>query len=198
MAHSRSQSRKGVQAGGEGAEGAHVGRGAAAVGRGGDELLGDDVNAGGVRVVGDVQRGVGGGELFAPVVFALALAHDVWFALVRMMGQPPNTMSQSPERGRQGSLRSRAATNGRLAGAAAMLTHGVAIVSRHHWQSGLLPRHAHRDFTTPPAPANHSCASPASPCYSLAVKSSAACSGANHEHRSETRAKPPRRKEKTI
>ena len=120
------------------------------------------------------------------------------FSLVRMTGQPPNTMSQSPERGRQGSLRSRAATNGRLAGAAAMLTHGVAIVSRHHWQSGLLPRHAHRDFTTPPAPANHSCASPASPCYSLAVKSSAACSGANHEHRSETRAKPPRRKEKTI
>ena len=55
MAHSRSQSRKGVQAGGEGAEGAHVGRGAAAVGRGGDELLGDDVNAGGVRVVGGVE-----------------------------------------------------------------------------------------------------------------------------------------------
>ena len=106
------------------------------------------------------------------MVFALALAHGFWLSEVRMTGQPPNTMSQSPVRGRRVSLRNRAATNGRLAGAAAMLTHGVAIVSRHHWRSGLLPHHARRDFTTPPAPAQ--------PSYSLAVKAPPACSGANH------------------
>jgi hypothetical protein len=62
-----------------------------------------------------------------------------------MTGQPPNQMSQSPERGRHGTSRSRAATNGRLAGAAAMLTHGVGGLSPlHHWRFGLLSRHAHR------------------------------------------------------
>ena len=64
---------------------------------------------------------------------------------MRMTEQPPNQMSQSPERGRHGTSRSRAATNGRLAGAAAMLTHGVGGLSPlHHWRFGLLSRHAHR------------------------------------------------------
>lgn len=67
-----------MEAGGEGAEGAHGRRGPVAAGDGGDEFLRADVDAGGVRVVGGVQRGVGGGEFFAPVVFALALAHGVW------------------------------------------------------------------------------------------------------------------------
>ncbi len=47
-----------------------------------------------------------------------------------MTGQPPNKMSQSPERGRRCCSRSRSATNGRLAGAAAMLTHGVTAHRR--------------------------------------------------------------------
>ena len=53
-----------------------------------------------------------------------------------------------------------------------MLTHGVAIGSRHHWQSGLHPRHALGDSNTPPAPPK--------PSYSPAVKGSTACSRANH------------------
>ena len=91
-----------------------------------------------------------------------------------MTGQPPNTVSQSPERGQPDSLRSHAATNGRLAGAAAMLTHGVARVSLHHWQSGLRSRSAHPQRSTPLTPAN--------PSYSLAVTATA-CSGANHADR---------------
>lgn len=47
-----------------------------------------------------------------------------------MTGQPPNKRSQSPERGRRFRSRGRSATNGRLAGAAAMLTHGVAADRR--------------------------------------------------------------------
>ena len=31
-----------------------------------------------VRVVGEVQRGVGGGKFFAALVLALALAHGMW------------------------------------------------------------------------------------------------------------------------
>ena len=90
---------------------------------------------------------------------------------MRMTGQPPNQISQSPERGRHGTSRSRAATNGRLAGAAAMLTHGVGGLSPlHHWRFGLLSRH-----TLP-----HSGRAAFFPhsCYSRAVKGSA-CSVAN-------------------
>jgi Transposase len=88
-----------------------------------------------------------------------------------MTGQPPNQMSQSPERGRHGTSRNRAATNGRLAGAAAMLTHGVSGLSPlHHWRFGLLSRHALR-HSGRAAFFPHSC-------YSRALKGSA-CSVAN-------------------
>ena len=89
-----------------------------------------------------------------------------------MTGQPPNQISQSPERGRHGTSRNRAATNGRLAGAAAMLTHGVGGLSPlHHWRFGLLSRHTLR-HSGRAAFFPHSC-------YSRAVKGSA-CSVANH------------------
>src|SRR5207237_1089858 len=101
----------------------------------------------------------------------------VWFDVVRMTEQPPNRMSQSPERGHRHSLRNSEATNGRLAGAAAMLTHGIAArtgrTSRHHWQSGLLSRQARRDLRTGRPPC-------ASPCYSPAVKGLPSFSCANH------------------
>ena len=91
---------------------------------------------------------------------------------MRMTGQPPNQISQSPERGRHGTSRNRAATNGRLAGAAAMLTHGVGGLSPlHHWRFGLLSRHTLR-HSGRAAFFPHSC-------YSRAVKGSA-CSVANH------------------
>src|SRR5882672_102358 len=89
-----------------------------------------------------------------------------------MTGQPPNTLSQSPERGQGGRLPDSPATNGRLAGAAAMLTHGVASVSLHHWRSGLRSRHARSQRRTTPAPTKLS--------YSLAVKGFSPFSGANH------------------
>ncbi len=93
---------------------------------------------------------------------------------VRMTGQPPNKMSQSPERGHRSSLRSDCATNGRLAGAAAMLTHGVGgsllFEPLHHWRFGLRSRHAHGEFAAVPR-AMHAC-------YSRAVKGHA-CSPAN-------------------
>jgi len=90
-----------------------------------------------------------------------------------MTGQPPNNMSQSPERGRGCPLPDSTATNGRLAGAAAMLTHGVTSESLHHWRSGLLPRYARGLCSTPRTLAH------ANPSYSLAVKDRI-CSGANH------------------
>jgi len=70
---------QGVEAGGEGAEGAHMRGVAAAVRDGDDEFLRAHVDAASVGMVGDVQRGVGGGEFFAPMVFALALAHELWW-----------------------------------------------------------------------------------------------------------------------
>ena len=88
-----------------------------------------------------------------------------------MTEQPPNEMSQSPERGRQVRSRRPTATKGRLAGAAAMLTHGVAIGSRHHWHSGLDSRHTRPHRSTPWRFAT--------PCYSHAVEG-LTFSGANH------------------
>jgi len=87
-----------------------------------------------------------------------------------MTGQPPNTMSQSPERGQHRPSPGGTATNGRLAGAATMLTHGVAIGSRHHWQSGLHPRHAREQPNTATTLLKLS--------YSLAVKRFSPFSGA--------------------
>ena len=164
---------QGVQTLGEGAEGA-PGRPFAAPGRdGGDEFLRAHIDAGGVGMVGEVERSLGGGEFLAFVDSAFALAHDFWFPGERMTGQPPNTMSQSPERGQCRPWPGGTATNGRLAGAAAMLTHGVTSASLHHWRSGLLPRHARGHGSTPRTFAH------TNPSYSLAVKDRV-CSGANH------------------
>ena len=90
-----------------------------------------------------------------------------------MTGQPPNKMSQSPERGRQASLRKTGATNGRLAGAATMLTHGVnGLWPLHHWRDGLHSRHTQCDLVKNRRQ-KHSC-------YSRAVKG-LVCSFANQE-----------------
>ena len=90
-----------------------------------------------------------------------------------MTEQPPNKMSQSPERGRHNCLRSHAATKGRLAGAAAMLTHGVA--TQHRATIGIaayVPAIRTRRPTTPPTAGQAS--------YSPAVKGPSSFSGANH------------------
>ena len=90
-----------------------------------------------------------------------------------MTEQPPNKMSQSPERGRHACVRSHAATKGRLAGAAAMLTHGVA--TRGRATIGIpayVPAIRTRRPITPPASGQ--------PSYSPAVKGFSAFSGANH------------------
>jgi hypothetical protein len=164
---------QGMQALGEGAERAHVRTFNATRRDGGDQFLRADINAGGVGVMGWVERGLGGDEFFAFADSAFALAHDFWSGEVRMTGQPPNKMSQSPERGRGRPLPGDTATNGRLAGAATMLTHGVTTVSLHHWLSGLHPRHA-RGFCSTLHTSAYS-----NPSYSLAVKDRV-CSGANH------------------
>ncbi len=80
-----------------------------------------------------------------------------------MTGQPPNKMSQSPERGRRFRSRGRSATNGRLAGAAAMLTHGVAA---HRRATIGIP--AYTPVTRDPLPTRTR--AKAKPCYSPAVK----------------------------
>jgi len=49
------------------------------MGHGDDEFLRSHVDAGGIGMVGDVQRGVGGGESLPSMVFALALAHGLWW-----------------------------------------------------------------------------------------------------------------------
>src|SRR5262245_44480257 len=88
-----------------------------------------------------------------------------------MTGQPPNLMSQSPERGLGRSLRSSEATNGRLAGAAAMLTDGIAAQTASPLAIRPTSRHAHCHSLTR---ARHLHAS-----YSPAVKGFSPFSGAN-------------------
>ncbi len=89
-----------------------------------------------------------------------------------MTGQPPNKMSQSPERGRRCCSRSRSATNGRLAGAAAMLTHGVTA---HRRTTIGIPAYLPATRTQGSITARPG----VKPCYSRAVKSFT-FSGANH------------------
>ena len=90
-----------------------------------------------------------------------------------MTEQPPNKMSQSPERGRHPGWRRRTATKGRLAGAAAMLTHGVATQGcATIGIPAYVPAIRASRPTTPPAARQ--------PCYSPAVKGPASFSGANH------------------
>ena len=66
-----------MEAGGEGAEGAHQGTFAAPVRDGGDEFLGPDVDAGGVGMAGVAQRAGGAGGFVGTGFFALACVHGL-------------------------------------------------------------------------------------------------------------------------
>ncbi len=93
-----------------------------------------------------------------------------------MTEQPPNKMSQSPERGQSARSRRPTATKGRLAGAAAMLTHGVATIRRATIGiAAYVPAIRAASPTTPPAVGQ--------PCYSPAVKGSRTFSGANQQQK---------------